>query len=244
MILKNINVAKGLCNGTKCIMRALDGTPSNPRLTIETMTGAFYTITTADGYTSRSERPLKLVVDLAFAMTIHKSQGQTLGKVIVDFNNKKTDIQKFYVVMSRVKELSDMRRTAWRQGVSSMQYVSNFKKRSFPLLAAADFIPRSDGCPSSYNTGVLQRTTATVHATGTAPPTAATSTTQRRPRSPRQSHHERKRSRSPNATPPTATAGAALPHTTSRVTESPPRSPRQSYRKRSGAPSESPSHPS
>ena len=37
---------------------------------------------------NRDKRTLLLPLDLAFAMTVHKAQGQTMDKVIVDLNRK------------------------------------------------------------------------------------------------------------------------------------------------------------
>jgi exonuclease III len=53
----------------------------------------------------RSQFPLVL----AYAITSHKSQGQTLKKVIVDFSgNRRSDAGSFYVAVTRVKKLTDL----------------------------------------------------------------------------------------------------------------------------------------
>jgi ATP-dependent exoDNAse (exonuclease V) alpha subunit len=46
---------------------------------------------------------------LAYAITAHKSQGQTLKQVIIDFSGKrKSDAGSFYVAVTRVKKLADL----------------------------------------------------------------------------------------------------------------------------------------
>lgn len=51
---------------------------------------------------SRTGYPLRL----GYAMTIHKSQGQTLGRVVLDVGNNETSLGLTYVGASRVKHYS------------------------------------------------------------------------------------------------------------------------------------------
>ena len=55
-------------------------------------------------YTRRHSRQ-QLPLRLAYAMTIHKSQGQTLEKAVIDIGNKECTTGLTFVALSRLKEL-------------------------------------------------------------------------------------------------------------------------------------------
>jgi hypothetical protein len=55
-----------------------------------------------DGGT-RTQYPFRL----AFAMTIHKAQGQTLRRVVVDIGEKERVLGMFFVALSSVKHIND-----------------------------------------------------------------------------------------------------------------------------------------
>ena len=53
---------------------------------------------------SRQQIPLRL----SYAMTIHKSQGQTMTKAVIDFGNKEMAAGCTFVALSRLKSLSGL----------------------------------------------------------------------------------------------------------------------------------------
>lgn len=59
---------------------------------------------TTSGHNSRTQIPLKL----AWAVTIHKSQGLTLDKAVVDIGTKEFSAGLTYVACSRVRKLTDL----------------------------------------------------------------------------------------------------------------------------------------
>ena len=52
---------------------------------------------------SRTNYPIRL----AYALTIHKSQGQTLRKIIVELGKKESTLGITFVTLSRVKNVKD-----------------------------------------------------------------------------------------------------------------------------------------
>ncbi|KAG2233533.1 hypothetical protein INT48_007135 [Thamnidium elegans] len=77
MLLRNINPEKGLCNGTRLILSTLEYE---------------YTF-----IITRKHFPVKL----SFAMTINKSQGQSLANVGIDLRNPAFTLGQIYVALSR-----------------------------------------------------------------------------------------------------------------------------------------------
>lgn len=115
MLLRNLSAAEGLCNGTRLIAgrvlspRLLEATIACgknagkhvliPRLPLEPKDDAF---------------PFRWVrrqfpVRPAFAMTVHKAQGQTLGRVAVLLDEPVFSHGQLYVAASRVGRSGDLR---------------------------------------------------------------------------------------------------------------------------------------
>ena len=62
------------------------------------------TVTVDNSFDERQQLPLTL----AWALTIHKSQGMTLGKAWIDIGQKESTLGMSYVAISRVRSLSSL----------------------------------------------------------------------------------------------------------------------------------------
>ncbi|KAK4510430.1 uncharacterized protein ATC70_012169 [Mucor velutinosus] len=111
MLLRNLNPERGLCNGTRLIIqqigqyvlkvKILGGSGAVeliPRFTLSTLPGTLPFILT------RKQFPVKV----SFAMTINKSQGQSLRKVAVDLRSPVFTHGQLYVAISRATSANGM----------------------------------------------------------------------------------------------------------------------------------------
>jgi len=113
MLLRNLYPSEGLCNGTRMIVSRLGqrcievqilggNFPSQrkliPRIPLVSMEGELPFILT------RKQFPIRL----SFAMTINKSQGQTLGIVGLDLHTTAFSHGHPYVAMSRVTDVANL----------------------------------------------------------------------------------------------------------------------------------------
>ena len=109
MLLRNLNIRGGLCNGTRLIIQEV----INDRLikaTIANSEGNGRTVLIPKVQTQPADEQkfgfewqrIQFPVRVAFAMTVHKSQGQTLNKVAVWLEEPCFGHGQLYVAASRV----------------------------------------------------------------------------------------------------------------------------------------------
>ncbi|CEP13504.1 hypothetical protein [Parasitella parasitica] len=115
ILLRNLNPAAGLCNGTRLIVRSL----RNNILEATIVTGPnagdivyiprIKIIAMADGKNPYDFSRVQFPVRLAFAMTINKAQGQTLSSIGLYLPSHVFGHGQLYVALSRVSSPSSIR---------------------------------------------------------------------------------------------------------------------------------------
>mgnify|MGYP000371494129 CR=1 FL=1 len=137
MITANLDLAKGIVNGTRGVVEALTTDSASVRLRngkrITVKARVFETAHTRIG---RKQLPLVL----AWAVTIHKSQGQTLDCAEIDLGERVFADGQAYVALSRVKSLDGLfLRTFRRTAIRASPVVSAF------ATAVGDCLPAMTG---------------------------------------------------------------------------------------------------
>jgi hypothetical protein len=114
VLLRNLNTLKGLCNGTRMVIRQL----MRNFLDVEVLTGPAVgersVIPRIDLAPSDTGLPFTLrrrqfPIAVAFAMTINKAQGQTFDRIGLYLASPVFSHGQLYVAFSRVRRLSDIK---------------------------------------------------------------------------------------------------------------------------------------
>ena len=114
MLLRNLGVNRGLCNGTRLIVRCLH----NHTIDCEVATGSNkecrtfiprISLTSSDTFLSFKLRRRQFPIRLSFAMTINKSQGQTFNRLGLLLPQPVFSHGQLYVAFSRVRSLASIR---------------------------------------------------------------------------------------------------------------------------------------
>jgi len=100
LISRNIDVSSGLCNGARAVVTAM-----HPReVTVRLPSGAAHRITPAETAEGWMQIPLRL----AFAITVHRAQGQTIDYLDVDLTGA-FEFNQVYTALSRAVSLKRLR---------------------------------------------------------------------------------------------------------------------------------------
>ena len=110
MLLRNINPSHGLCNGTRLIVTRLHRHCIRARIIGGSFNGKEHVLFRVKLSTNEGDYPWILTrkqfpIRLSFAMTINKSQGQTLTTVGLDLRNPCFSHGQLYVGLSRVTDV-------------------------------------------------------------------------------------------------------------------------------------------
>jgi len=112
MLTRNINVDAGLCNGTRAVVRDI----SRNYVTVQLKNGVEtiihrYKFEYKDKMCKIKVYRQQIPLILAYAVTIHKSQGSTLDSSIVDLGDSIFGCGQAYVALSRVRNLESLKLT-------------------------------------------------------------------------------------------------------------------------------------
>lgn len=106
MLTYNIDIINKLTNGTRCIIEEIN----YPEIIIKTIDNKKYTINYVS-YINENDIDIEykfMPIKLAYAITIHKSQGQTLDYIEIDLGNDIFEYGMAYVALSRAKSLKSI----------------------------------------------------------------------------------------------------------------------------------------
>lgn len=113
MVIRNINLDANLVNGSRGVVKNL----SNKSATIQTLDGSIHTISYAKDELDNKKSVSFLPLKLAYAITIHKSQGATLDAIEIDLGKDIFQCGQAYTGLSRAKTMKNIRITNLCKGV-------------------------------------------------------------------------------------------------------------------------------
>jgi ATP-dependent DNA helicase PIF1 len=130
MVTHNVDIKNKITNGTRGVIIDIN----NSIIKIKTLDGTIYNIEYTqykhdlDNNITFSYIPLKL----AYAITINKSQGQTLDYILINLGKDIFNYGMAYVALSRAKTLdsvilSDLSRSAFKTNPEVIEFYKNFK---------------------------------------------------------------------------------------------------------------------
>lgn len=111
MLLRNLSVKHGLCNGTRMIVQELNNHSVKCRLI---KSGTSVAIPRIDVTEADTKLPFKLIrrqfpIRVCYSMTVNKSQGQTFDHVGIDLTKPVFMHGMLYVALSRCKCASNVK---------------------------------------------------------------------------------------------------------------------------------------
>ncbi|XP_020242987.1 uncharacterized protein LOC109821213 [Asparagus officinalis] len=130
ILLRNINQRVGLCNGTRLIITKLGQKVLKAEIIIGSNIGKVVTIPRIKMFSDKGELPFimrrtQFPIKLAFAMTINKSQGQTLSKIGICLQTPVFSHGQLYVDVLRATSRQSLKFLLGEQTDMPLNYTQN-----------------------------------------------------------------------------------------------------------------------